>query len=291
MGKDIIKKENNIKKFFYTKINLFIFFSILIILLIGVISTYIITTKVERETKEEILGYANVFVAGVNPSRIETLTNTNADLENPDYQRVVEQLNKMNTASKGYGIRWVYTMFERNNDIIFGPDSIPMGEYGHSEPGDIYVSISIETKKFALNVLKNGKNEVFGPYADEWGTWLSAFVPIKSFQTGQIIGILGIDIDYSVYKLIVFERQLIPIISTILTLIIFISISIYFTRLKKTTEKLKMNEEKYMSLYNNSIKDSIKIKEDMEKIKNMSQESNKMNKLMVGRELKMIELK
>ena len=291
MKEKIDKKNNNLNNFFYREINLFIFIGSIIIVIIGGTFTYFITKNIENKTKGEFLSDTNIFVAGVNPTRIENLTNTPADSTNQDYQRLEEQLSKMENAAKGSGIRWIYTMFKKDNDIIFGPDSIPKGEYGHSEPGDIYTSASTTAKQAFLNAIENKGSEVFGPDTDEWGTWLSFFVPIKDFQSEKIVGVLGIDIDYQYYKTAIFQQQLLPLVSTILCLIIFISISLYLTRLKKIADELKSNEEKYLKLYNESIKDSQKIKEKIEKINKMSLESSNMNKLMVGRELKMIELK
>ena len=256
------------------------------------------TDNVEKETKAQMLGYANIFTAGINPSRVETLSNTEKDLDNQDYLRIEEQLSKMYKASSNSHIRWIYTMFQKDNNIVFGPDSIPKGEYGHSEPGAIYADPSEKMKQAIFDLLENGNSEILGPDTDQWGTWLSVLVPIKNFETGKILGILGMDIEYSNYRTLIFRQQLLPIVSTVLALILFFSISFYILRIKKITKKLKEsadslkeNQERYKDLYNKSIRNSQKIEEDMDKMRILSAELEKTNNLMIGRELKMIELK
>ena len=115
-----INLEKKEEKSFYKKN---IFLSILVsffILVIGVSIVAFITVKEEKNIKTEILTYANIFVSGISSDRIKSLSNSEKDLSNPDYLRIEQQLLKMNQAGQDSGIRWIYTMFLKDGNIIFG---------------------------------------------------------------------------------------------------------------------------------------------------------------------------
>lgn|GEM_PF-929215 len=46
----------------------------------------------------------------------------------------------------------------------------------------------------ARRVLRQGKLEESELYSDKWGTWISAFAPLKD-QSGKVVAVLGLDID------------------------------------------------------------------------------------------------
>ena len=234
--KDKKKIKINIKNI------LFVFLGFLSIILIGIFIIFLYTDKIEKEVKAGFFDYTNIFVSSINSEKVKNLTNDEKDLSNPDYQRISEQLLKMENVSKNIGVHWIYTMFLKDGQIIFGPDSIPAGEFGHSNPGDVFKDPSLVMKQSFLNVLEKGSIEMLGPDTDIWGTWLSALVPISDFKTGQIIGVLGADIDYSYYRSVVFNKQLLLIISLILVLFLFVGVSFYIINVKRITNKIKENE-------------------------------------------------
>ncbi len=231
------------------KEKLFVVFGMTIILLFGLLTTILVKNNAEKDTKEMFLVYTNIFNTAINPSRIETLTNTESDLENPDYTRISEQLVGIYNASKSSGIRWMYTMFVKDGNVVFGPDSISKGEYGHSEPGDIYESITPETSQIIKDLLVSGDFNILGPDTDEWGTWLSILVPIKDSRTGIILGILGTDVDYNYYKSIILQSLILPVVSTILILILFIIVFVYVFRINGMSLVLKESEAKYRLIF------------------------------------------
>ena len=38
-----------------------------------------------------------------------------------------------------------------------------------------------------------------GPYTDEYGTFVSAFTPIREGGDGAVLGVLGVDVDASAW--------------------------------------------------------------------------------------------
>jgi PAS domain S-box-containing protein len=70
-----------------------------------------------------------------------------------------------------------------------------------------------------------------GPYSDEWGKFMSAFVPIRANFDGKILGVMGADIDYNYY---VSQIQSIQIYTAILTgIIVLLALSVYLYQIKK----------------------------------------------------------
>ena len=45
-------------------------------------------------------------------------------------------------------------------------------------------------------------------YTDQWGTWLSAYAPIRKDATGNAVGLLGIDMDVADMYRAVYERYI-----------------------------------------------------------------------------------
>ncbi len=58
-------------------------------------------------------------------------------------------------------------------------------------PGHIYEEVSAGD----LHVFETGIAAVFGPVTDRWGTWITSLVPMTDPETGDIVALLGMDID------------------------------------------------------------------------------------------------
>ena len=67
-----------------------------------------------------------------------------------------------------------------------------------------------------------GKATLVGPYADEWGVFISGFAPLTDPETGRVIAVLAIDVDASRWRRIVAEYRLGPIVSTLLVALLLI---------------------------------------------------------------------
>jgi hypothetical protein len=244
----------------------------LIVIILTAISVYIVTTNnSKRDISNKMFVYTNIFLAATGSENIQNLTNTSADLQDPNFIKLNDQFEKMWSASKNTGIRWIYSMFLKDNEFVFGPDSVPFGSFGYVDPGYVYNSIVPEEKDILIkNVLEGGKDTVTGPYTDEWGTWISFFVPIVSTSNQKVIGILGTDMNYNEYQSIIFKDQLFILISFILLIIIYTLIFLYIHRINKNKQKLS---------------------EMLDREKSEIDQLKKLNDIAVDRELKMLSLK
>jgi PAS domain-containing protein len=173
---------------------LFIFLGTAVYCLAGFYASNYFQKNNEVSIRNEILNISRVTAAAVNTENLKKLTVTPADNNIPEYQRLRVQLSNLYQALKEKGISGIYTMSLKGENIVFSVDSWATSDQLHSEPGDLYKKPPSELYK----VFSAGTSEIVGPYTDEFGTWLSAFSPIKD-TNGNIIQVVGTDIIGSYY--------------------------------------------------------------------------------------------
>jgi len=226
----------------------------------------------ENELKQHLLGETKILGAAINPERVKTLTGTMQDIDTVDYLRIKEQLRW--AMEENLNIRYGYLMKEEDNKIIFLASVINKGvvsfETGLPEreesPGEIYEDTDNTFKEY----YRNGKAGVFGPYTDSFGKLVTGVVPIMDKKSGKLLAIFGMDLTAQYWESGVKRDRLRNIEILALAEIILIVVLGYSFGMDQAMTKVKQSEE-----------------EMKEKIAELA----KINKLMVGRELKMIELK
>lgn len=249
-------KNRNYYNFFWLLLGLGVIF------ILGAHFTKFVANDAAAEFNASFISLSETYLAGVNPVRFQNLSGSLADLGNPDYIRLREQLAKMDMAGKNQGIRWIYTMRPVDDNIVFLVDSVATGQFGHSEPGDLYQNIPSDMLS-AINAAWAGESTVVvGPYTDDWGTFLSFLSPIKDFETGQKYAILGTDVDYKYFKRAVYARSLPPILGTILVAVFYIFLFLYFNRLRSAHLSIKEEKEKFRAI-TESAKDAIVVMDNM----------------------------
>ena len=93
-------------------------------------------------------------------------------------------------------MRFVYLMKQLGNDIIFLVDAEPKESEDYSPPGQVYPDPSPQLRQIFLD----GQSFVEGPITDEWGEWVSGHAAIKNQDTGEIVAIIGIDINAKLWN-------------------------------------------------------------------------------------------
>ena len=162
--------------------------SLVVILVAGFAATSLIGERWSANARADLLERAGLAVAGIVPGVVESQTATPADVGTADYEMLREQLALMEGVSKD--IRWFYLMALQGGDILFTADGIALDDPGHSEPGTVY-----EEPPPGLVDVFAGEELTVGPYTDEFGTFVSAFAPIRDLQDGHVVGVLGLDVD------------------------------------------------------------------------------------------------
>jgi PAS domain S-box-containing protein len=166
--------------------------------------------------KDKFLARAETTAAAVNSRRIEHLTASSLDLDQPDYLRLREQLTLIKKANKD--LRFVYLMISKNGHIVFLADSEPEQSPDYSPPGQVYLEAHPLLKR---NFFSNN-SFIVGPYKDRWGEWISAFSPIKNLETNKNVAVVGMDINYALWQKIVFHDRISGIFVVFSFFIVFV---------------------------------------------------------------------
>ena len=207
------------------------------VLVTGGLLTWFTAHLADHEMREQLLRQTRIVAEAVDVERVLSLSGTRADLERSDYLRLREQLAAVRSAS---GYRFVYIMGRRLHrdpetplQVFFFLDlQDETGEVPASDPGDAYEDAS--EKLMAL--FDTGKPFVEGPLPDEWGTWVSALVPITDPRTGAVMAVLGMDVDAGEWRWEVASRSALPA-GLILAIIIGISAALAASRHAEASRK------------------------------------------------------
>jgi PAS domain S-box-containing protein len=184
-------------------------------------STWWMVLRGDRELRAGLLQEARLVAQVMEIDRIKALAGTEADLGKPEYWRITEQVKSACSVNTGW--RWLYLMGHRSDGtVFFYLDSEPLDSKDHALPGQVYS----EALEPFHRVFDTGCPLVDGPYSDRWGTWVSALVPVSDPKTGEVLAVLGVDIDARAWNWNVAARTAIPIGLIFLVLIIAVAIFI-----------------------------------------------------------------
>jgi len=207
---------------------------------IGIVAMYEETKQRTLEnTWHEIENLATLIASQMDADALAQLKE--GDENTTQFQKMISDLWAMQ--NKHADIRFVYTLTKKGDKLAFLTDS----EYGHNdftEPliGYIYEQAPPEAFKGFESVSLRKEY-----YTDEWGTYMSAFAPIRN-STGQTVAIVGVDIPKEVIenrmRSIVNVGYLILITTTALSFLLILLI-IYGIRIVREYQKrLEESEHK-----------------------------------------------
>lgn len=188
------------------------------------------TLAADRREKQTIdlegmqfLRMTEAAAAALEPDDVGLLTGTPEDLGKETFEDVsrrllaIQQKTRMASQSGVTG-RFAYLMAERDGGAIFLADQ-PHDPIQPTKPGDTYEEASAEL----LEALQTGEPFLEGPLPDRYGTWVSAFAPVRS-ASGEILALLGIDFDASEWNAVAAAARLASIRNWTLVLVIALSI-------------------------------------------------------------------
>ena len=165
------------------------------LLLAGAAALGGLVVRADRNLREEMLGQARLLAGAVNLSHIRALTGTEADQESVDYLRLKEQLAAARSANAK--CRFLYLIGRRpEGTVFFFADSEPAGSADESPAGQVYAEIPEGYRR----VFDTRRNAVEGPATDRWGTWVTALIPLTDPGTGDLLAVLGMDMDAREWK-------------------------------------------------------------------------------------------
>ncbi|MFA7257005.1 MAG: PAS domain S-box protein [Kiritimatiellales bacterium] len=177
-------------------------------------------TRIDARMRRDLARQVINVAATIPASDVRSLSFTEADRDNPDFQRLSAQLKAY---SKATGLRNFYTIALHDGKLAFGPESLEPGDPYASPPGTVYE----EPTELDFEIFKTGKPMVQGPTSDEYGVFVTATAPVTDPCTGKVLLTVGLDVEAGVWKKQVREAQWTPflvalVLLGILTLGIFL---------------------------------------------------------------------
>lgn len=166
----------------------------LILAVLAVFSVFFIGAVVDYGKDKErshLLQMASLAAASLEAGPLVTLQGSEADYENPVYFETKTRLIRLKSIDSK--IAFIYLMGRRDDKVFFYVDAESFDSDDDAEPGEVYREASAEL----LAIFDSGKSFVEGPLEDKWGVWVSGIAPVKDPRTGEVLMVLGMDIDAS----------------------------------------------------------------------------------------------
>lgn len=204
------------KKYKYT-IKLLILLSLLTSIGgIGLYTSTLLTKSNEEREKTTLLHYTSLAAGGLDIQKLKALTGSEKDLSDAGYNALKEKLIYFTKETPS--AKWYYVFKKVEDRVIFLADSEKVDSSSYSPPGSIYEEVSDELN----SSFSSGQKFTEGPLTDEYGVWISALVPIKDPQTGEVLCVLGVDIELSTWVAITQSHKLSIMLISVLSLLIVV---------------------------------------------------------------------
>jgi hypothetical protein len=185
-----------------------VWFVILTIAFFGIVISSWIAERSDRQLREDLSLHIQIIADSIDQHDIRALSFNLGDRTNPAFVRVEDWMKKIAHVA---GCRSLYSMIIRGNGIVFGPENLQEKDQYASPPGTLYKTPPEKLR----SVFQNRKAITVGPYTDEYGTFVSAFAPVISPGTGEVVLVIGMDIEAADWKWNVASDAALPITLTI----------------------------------------------------------------------------
>jgi PAS domain S-box-containing protein len=164
-----------------------------------------LTQETDRQLRENLLQSVSSIAETITPELVQSFSFTSQDKRLPAFQRLRSQ---MAVATEHLGLSWVYTLAQRDGAFVFGPESYPESHPCASEPGTVYRQAPSEVEAaFTLR-----RPQTTQPYRDEYGEFVSAFVPVLDPRSGVPLLVLGIDVQADVWQESLAQVRQVPLL-------------------------------------------------------------------------------
>lgn len=188
----------------------------------------------DYQMREHLLRQAENIARTINPELVKKLTFSAADTDSPAFEQIRRQM--INAGAAIPHLRSIYSMAVRGEKIVFGPDNLAMDDTDHAPPGVVYESPPAELKH-SFN--DDSRQCTVGPYSDEWGDFVSAFIPILDPQSGKPLMVVGIDIEAKQWQATLNAVRRKPVFIA-LSLILLVAVALAVLYRSKRRQQLRL---------------------------------------------------
>ena len=223
-------------------------FRVILVMMTVVLSFIVVVAqRAHRQMSNDLLLQGRLIKQSLDIRALRTLSGCSDDVEKAEYKRLKEQLIDFRSAHAK--CRFLYLLGRRSaigpvktgGQVFIYLDSEREGSADFSPPGDLYPELS-ETD---ARVFNTKIPTVRGPIRDRWGMWITAFLPIIDSVTGDVIAVLGMDVDARAWIWDVFARAALPV-SMMLVLLIAFATGTIAARSHNGTDTLKPIQQRLL---------------------------------------------
>lgn len=203
----------------------------------GAVAAWSIWNRTAARLSAGVLEQARVAARSINPERLQILHGGSTDLVSDDYLRLKEQLAGIRMAHRT--CRFLYLMGRRSDGtVFFFVDSHPPDSPDYAAPGTVYEEVPGDY----LATFESGSEQLVGPVTDRWGVLMTGLVPVCSPETGELLAVLGMDVDIQDWRKEMVSRAVFPISLTLLVLLLTV-ILILINRTRRA-ERIQFEQKK-----------------------------------------------
>jgi len=195
----------------------------------------------DAELRRHLLEHASSMAQAINPERVKKLSFTAADRELPEFQRLRQQLRDFQTVTNWRGI---WSVARRNDQLVFGPESYAEDDPLASPPGMAYQRPPAEL----LDLFHTKQAFVHGPYIDEYGTFVSAFAPVVDPRTGEVLMVVGLDVESTKWLAALARARWQPLLLTLPLVLIMLGGAVILWRRRQRPEEQRLGV-RYAEVY------------------------------------------
>lgn len=202
--------------------------------------------RYERIVQDEAVSLADSLEVMLHAEHITELTASTEDLEDPQYISTRKSL--MELAEADNPVEKAYILVERNNQIIFLIDSSSEDSPDYHPPGQIYDRVSEDLN----NLFYDGKAVLTNPKTDQYGSWITVFIPVKDMSDDRVIAVFGIDYSAAEWNASIWYHMIPDIIILMfLVLMTFFLLRFWYLHkiLKGLNKKIAFDESLYQSVF------------------------------------------
>ncbi|GAB4272873.1 MAG: hypothetical protein Kow0029_12030 [Candidatus Rifleibacteriota bacterium] len=160
----------------------------LIFFVLGITIASLESNKENTEMLNRMRLNAVAVAGGIDPFDHLKLEYSPKDLTKKEYKSLRELL--ITYGNHITDIRGIYTLKIKDQSLYFGPEN-----YSETDPMASPIGTRYEKPDPRIwKVFSSGQATAFGPFTDEYGTFVSAFAPVINPEDGSVISIIGVDV-------------------------------------------------------------------------------------------------
>jgi PAS domain S-box-containing protein len=187
----------------------------LTVLVAGTVFAWWRVDHADRRLRGDLLLRARLAARSIDPAQVAALAGSEADLDSPDYLRLKAHLATVRGCDPQ--CRFLYLMGRRpDGTIFFHVDSQPVGGKDEAPAGLAYDEAPARLHAVFAAAAEN----IEGPYTDRWGRLVSAFIPLRDAPNGELVAVMGMDVDASRWRAQIFSESALPVLLLVIAVLI-----------------------------------------------------------------------